>query len=213
MAADADVVWFRSEDYASIARRIGAFLLDHAFLFSLLIVVMLTVIFPLPAELAERMRSTPVVERQAMTAEWLKSPESMHRLMWRLRGWLVFCVAYYTVFRRLRGGTVGYRIMGIRLIDKTGHPPSLGTLFKRFFVAAIATLPLGASYLKCRKSSKRQAFHDWWCGTWLVRKRAVPAGRGKVSYQPLLLGTFMLTFIDVEPAEADEGIEGSTGSF
>ncbi|MFQ5424909.1 MAG: RDD family protein [Phycisphaerae bacterium] len=211
MAADADVVWFRSEDYASIARRIGAFLLDHAFLFALLIVVMMTVIFPLPPELVERMRSVPVAERQTMTAEWLKSPESMHRLMWRLRGWLVFCVAYYTVFRRLRGGTVGYRIMGIRLIDKTGQPPLLGALFKRFCVAAIATLPLGASYLKCRKSGKRQAFHDWWCGTWLVRKRAVPAGRGKVAYQPLLLGTFMLTFLDVEPDEARAADEEADG--
>lgn len=178
MTADSWEPRYRPEDYASAGRRIQAFVIDHAFLFCLLLCACTVVVFKLmfvhPPPEAMLDPTVDFLERNRLSREWMMSGPILDWLGKVFNGWLAFCVVYYTLFRRLRGGTLGYRIAGIRLIDARGNTPSMWTLVKRFVLATAATLPLGASYLSCRTDPMRRAWHDRWCGTRLVRKRAVP---------------------------------------
>jgi uncharacterized RDD family membrane protein YckC len=63
-------------------------------------------------------------------------------------------------------------------------------------------MTLGAGYVLCFKTPRRQAIHDRWSGTWLVRRRAEPIGPALSTYHTKLFGTFILTYTDVEPAPA-----------
>ena len=111
-------------------------------------------------------------------------------------------VSYHVLARTTRGGTMGYRLAGIRWIDKTGRTPGIKTALRRFLIAMPSCLMIGAGYLLCFKTPRRQAVHDRWSGTWLVRRRAEPAGPALSTYNTKLFGTFVLTYTDVEPAPA-----------
>jgi uncharacterized RDD family membrane protein YckC len=189
MSPDADAVIYRPEDYAPVSRRIGALLIDLV-VFTLLVSVITGSIGRVTVP--EGIRSMPdTPERTERVNEHMRTPKKV--------GFLGGCLLYYICIRRLRGGTLGYRLMGIRLVDKTGNPPSWRVLVKRFLLAAPLTLPLGASYLCCIKNPKRQAVHDQWSGTWVVRRKAKPAGPAMTAYLTKLLGTLLLRYIDVEP--------------
>lgn len=208
MTGEPDAVFFHDEDYASIGRRIGAWLLDFAFVFFMMIMLLGTtqsasLHYAAPHDIQERSKSADPVVRQQASKEWQTSEEGKK---WSLRGfaaWLVACLLYYVAFRRLRGGTFGYRIVGIRLVDRSGNSPSLVRLAGRFFLASIATLPFGASYLQCWFDPRRQSFHDRWSGTWMVRKRAEPAGPAKTGYGGIVLGTYILNYPVLEPVSAN----------
>lgn len=204
MSGEPDAVCFRDEDYASIGRRIGAWLLDFAFAFFILMVIMRAAQAAAPIELKTRMRSTDrVVSREAMN-EWSRSEVGRKSTLRGFGAWFAACMLYYVAIRHLRGGTFGYRIVGIRLVDRSGNSPSLARLAGRFFLASMATFPLGASYLRCLSDPRRQSFHDRWSGTWMVRKRAVPAGPATTAYGGMVLGSYVLSYPVIEPFVPNE---------
>ncbi|MCZ6698746.1 MAG: RDD family protein [Planctomycetota bacterium] len=211
MAGQPDAVYFHDEDYAPIGRRIGAFLLDHVFLFIMLIVIEMAVFTAstafAPPDLQVRLADTDPIERKKAINDWLASDEGMAWIFNAFYAWLVFGVVYYIVFRRLRGGTLGYRIAGIRLVDKTGSSPSFARLTGRFVFAAIVTFPLGVSYGLCLTDRRRQSFHDRWCGTWMVRKRALPAGPAATEHAGFVLGSYMFNYPVMEPVSSDDSDE------
>ncbi len=192
MAAEPNAVYYADADYASPARRAGAWSTDLLVLFVAFWALGIAAgLLYVPRELRTQTR-TP--ETQKQISKHIKPAQVPLCLVW-----MAGVVFYHVALRRLRGGTLGYRIMGIRLIDKTGEAPAWRVLVKRFGLAILFIMPLGASYFRCRKSSKRQAMHDLFCGTWLVRKKARPAGPAMIAYLTRLLGTYPLGYIDVEP--------------
>jgi uncharacterized RDD family membrane protein YckC len=195
MATVSDAVHFALEDYASPPRRLFSFGID------LVVIVLFFIVLGIGAEFAVVPRHiwtmSPSAEKLKMTRQYIKPVQVPLTL-----GWLGAVVAYHVLARTTRGGTVGYRLTGIRLIDKTGRTPSTKTAFKRFLIAMPSCMTLGAGYVLCFKTPRRQAIHDRWSGTWLVRRRAEPIGPALSTYHTKLFGTFILTYTDVEPAPA-----------
>ncbi len=195
MTTQPNTVYFAAHDYAPVTRRFGAFLTDLVVLCVLAFVLVIPIGYLM---LPNRVRSMPdSPQRQVLLSKYTKRAFAI--------GGLAGGIAYHIVLRRLRGGTLGYRLLGIRLVNETGRPPSWRVLGKRFVLAALLAtpclffLPLVASYLYALKHPKRQTGHDFWSGTWLVRKNARPAGPALTAYNSKLLGTLLLNYIDVEP--------------
>ncbi|HUN81678.1 MAG TPA: RDD family protein [Phycisphaerae bacterium] len=152
-------------------------------------------------------------------------------------------VIYFLPITALPGGTLGYRISRIRLVDHRGLVPSWWQLGKRLLIVGIVgficfglcTLPLGLVvsrggtvhpfiqagislgavfvavmllYRSCSTHERRQGFHDRWSGTWMVRKAAAPM-EGIASYKTVLLGTFLLSHLDLEPVAAASAADAS----
>ncbi|MFQ5495329.1 MAG: RDD family protein [Phycisphaerae bacterium] len=192
MSTEPDAVYFAPQDYAPAWRRFAAFFIDLFAVFCILAALELAAAAAVVPRDVFRAPASP--ERQQLVNEHLKPVKGP--VIW---GWFILTVIYHIPFRGTRGGTLGYRIAGIRLVDRTGRPPEMKTLIKRFFLALPGCFLLLLTYLSCFRDPKRQAAHDQWAGTWLVRKRAVPAGPALTEYKTKLFGTFVVTYIDVAP--------------
>ncbi len=197
MPTESDAVYYAPKDYASIPRRITSFLLDIFVVVLLIAVASSAVQVSLVPSAVNAMPRSP--EKQKLINKYLK-PVKVPMVL----GWFVLVVAYHIVLRTTRGGTLGYRLTRIRLVDMAGHVPVLKALLRRFLLAVPGCLMFGATYLNCLRNPARRAGHDQWSGTWLVRTRAEPAGPARPVYQTRLFGTFLLTFADIEPATDEE---------
>lgn len=200
MSEEFHAICYLESDYASMARRIGAALTDLLTILFVVIVVNYAVAFRYVPMDVLKMPVTTAKERhdrQARINEYMRPVQVPLST-----GFLVFACVYHIGLRRLPGGTLGYRLMGVRLVNEAGAPPEWKVLVKRFLLAVPFVSFFGVSYLLCRQNPRRQAFHDRWSGTWVVRKSARPLGPANRVYQSKLLGTFPLTYIDLEPAPA-----------
>lgn len=188
---------FKKEDYAAAPRRIAAAAVDLLAILLIYVGLWLGVsVFRVPADV-RRMSDSP--ERQRAFRKHMAPVAPYVSLTW-----LASIFAYHVGLRRTRGGTPGHRLLGHRLVDAYGETPSTKSLFKRFLIAAPLVPMFGLPYLACARTKNRQAFHDTWCGTYVVRKNAASPRSAKLTYQTQMLGTFLMTQVDVEPAdEAD----------
>ena len=80
-------------------------------------------------------------------------------------------VAYYVLTQRGTGRSPGKRLVGIRVVDAEGRPPSTGALVKR-------SIPLLVEYfyvlawISMMTSDYRQRFGDRWAKTYVVEASA-----------------------------------------
>jgi len=198
-----DSVCFDLRDYAHPLKRLIACAVDFLLLAAVLAsTASLTEFLLVPREVWSQARTAEVQQQINRHIKPAQVPLTL--------SWLASCFAYHVLLRRTRGGTIGHRLMRTRLVDKTGQPPSLRLLLRRFLIAVPATLLFGLSYLDCFRNPRRQTTHDKWSGTWVVRCRAQPAGPAITSYHPKLLGTFLLTHIDLEPVTKETPIASTS---
>lgn len=204
-SATPDSVYFDLRDYAHPIKRVLACAIDIVLLLAVFSIAgTLVGVFLMPQELRGKPRTAEV---QRQMTKYMKPAQRPLGL-----GWLAFCIVYQIPLRRTRGGTIGHRLMRTRLVDKNGNTPPIRAVFRRFLIAAPATLFLGLSYWDSFRNPRRQATHDIWSGTWVVRCRAKPAGPAITSHNPKLLGTILLTYVDVEPVLPQASISSTAAA-
>jgi uncharacterized RDD family membrane protein YckC len=224
------LVWYRREDHAGLPRRLLACLVDAAILIAVL--------------------SAPGVIVTAMHQQTITAPAPNQRSAGRgtlavfgLVVLLMIATPYNVFLRGTRGGTVGYRVAGVRLVDMSGGIPARATVLRRYllsilipivfyvllsaafaardqpmttnapprptagqsvggviFLAIFMALLLG-NYWMVIRDPRRQALHDKWSRTWVIRRSAVPAGVGRPIERAWVLGPLVLGYWDVEPLE------------
>jgi len=185
MSSFGDAVFFRSSDYASPGRRIGAFFIDWIVLLIALALLQGGLFALNPKAKAEWLQAR---------AEHTKPGRHAREVATRAqRIWLFTFVLYHVAVRWTYGGTVGYRVMRIRMVNVHGEPPAFRSLLRRFVLACAGALPLGVTYVACIRNERRQAWHDRWASTWLVRRHAQPAGLADIEEKAIFLGSYMFT--------------------
>lgn len=125
---------------------------------------------------------------------------------------VVLALTYNIFGRKLRGGTIGYRIARIRLVGHDGNPPPWRQLMIRTLLIVAAIFTLGLVFIPTFLRKKRQAVHDQLAATWMVRARATPIGPGQLVYKTRLFGTFPVTMTDVEPLEDSPSVAAGVGA-
>lgn len=212
MEENKQVVYFHAREYAGPVRRMIAFILDQLTILFLLFAMMAGSAYPMPREVTDRLTATQdKAEKERIRQAYFALPAIKRRQANSLQFWLVAAVAYHIALRRTRAGTLGYRLAGIRLIDSCNEPPSWRVLFKRFGWGVVLGGPFGASFFLCLRDPKRQALHDRWCNTWMVRSGAAPAGPAMLVHRMQLISSWVVRYVDVEPAnEARDPSETET---
>jgi uncharacterized RDD family membrane protein YckC len=78
-------------------------------------------------------------------------------------------LVYLLVFQIVVGRTLGMRVMGLKIIDVYGDPPSAGRCVARCagYLAGVATLFLG--FLWMGFDSEKRGLQDWIAGTYVIR--------------------------------------------
>jgi len=86
-------------------------------------------------------------------------------LLGSIVGW-----TYHTLFIGLKGATPGKMLVGIRVVDRSGGRPSIGTAFVREVPGKIVSeLALLLGYIWIAFDEKKQGWHDKIAGTYVVR--------------------------------------------
>jgi uncharacterized RDD family membrane protein YckC len=199
MSEVSKLVYYRQHDYVRVIRRIPSMLIDFVSVFLLVSALAFAFRVTYIPQSVRDMPNSP--EKKKMEADYLRRVKTPAML-----GFTALALAYHIALRRTRGGTLGYRLLGIRLIDATGQAPPWKVLVKRFFIAVPLFFFFAATYWGCFQNPRRQALHDTLSGTWLVRKNAQAAGLARPAYQTKLLGTWLVTYLDLEPIEADASV-------
>jgi uncharacterized RDD family membrane protein YckC len=112
---------------------------------------------------------------------------------------LVFC--YFVVLKRSKAGTVGYRLCGVRVVGLDGRPATLKALAFRTLFAVLAPLS-GFDSIWIAGDPHRQALRDKLAQTYVVKRKAVPVGTGKVAfgYYEILFYHVIFREVEVETA-------------
>jgi uncharacterized RDD family membrane protein YckC len=104
---------------------------------------------------------------------------------------------YLTLVQRSRIGTLGYLLMGVRIVDIEGRRPSL----LQMTVRLIPMLPVPWSLLFdlgwMLDDPGRQTLRDKWAGTFVVRRKARPLGWTTVIYKRICFAGLHLVFPEV----------------
>ena len=79
---------------------------------------------------------------------------------------------YFTYFHGTIGQTPGKKLLGIRVIQKSGAPMTLGIAFLRWVGYIVSGLVLYLGFIWVALSSRKQGWHDMIAGTCVVKIRS-----------------------------------------
>jgi uncharacterized RDD family membrane protein YckC len=112
--------------------------------------------------------------------------------------YLALCYPYLAVLKTTRWGTVGYLVTGVRLVDLRGNRVRLWRATFRFLFLVFGPLNLLFDIIWLGGDPNRQSIRDKFAATYVIRKRAAPAGQGAIRYMTFFMGGSTLMFQEVE---------------
>ncbi|HEY6393283.1 MAG TPA: RDD family protein [Bryobacteraceae bacterium] len=166
-------VYFRREDYAGFWRRLWVDVIDTLIIGTVCLGPVIAFDLPLMA-----------------------SP-------WILNLYLAICAivgfCYFVVLKRSKAGTVGYLVCGVRILGLDGRPARLRSLTFRTLFAVLGPL-CGLESVWIAGDPHRQTLRDKFAQTYVVKRKAVPAGTGKVifGYYEICCYHYILREVEVE---------------
>jgi len=90
-------------------------------------------------------------------------------------GWLYFSLCESSSWQ----GTVGKKVLGLRVTDINGHRIGFGKATGRYFGKILSGLILGVGFIMIAFSEQKQGLHDMLAGTLVVK-----GGSGETLLQP-----------------------------
>ena len=131
--------------YAGLASRTAAFAVD---------IVLAQIVFLLGAALVALVASLVGGLRPDWLAQALAGA-----------GWIVTVGVYFVVFWTLAGQTLGMRLVGLRVTDREGKPPSVPRAMLRFVALLVAIAPLFLGLATIPFDRRRRGLQDIVAGT------------------------------------------------
>jgi len=89
-------------------------------------------------------------------------------------GWFLVVAAYFAGFWSVTGQTPGLRLLRLRVLTRSGEPPSFLRGLLRFAGLIVAIIPLGAGFLPALFDRRRRALPDYFARTTVVHASASP---------------------------------------
>jgi len=82
---------------------------------------------------------------------------------------IAIAAVYALVFQAIIGRTPGMRVVGVRVIDVYGDPPTTGRAIARTFGYLVSLATLGLGFLWIGFDSEKRGLHDWIAGTYVIK--------------------------------------------
>jgi hypothetical protein len=117
-----------------------------------------------------------------------------------LPGWAAIAFGYFVVLKRSKGGTLGYRIAGVKIVGLDGRPASWSALTLRLLFAVFGPLNW-LDLIWLAGDPHRQTLRDKLAQTYVVKKKAEPLGTGPVFFQFYEINCYNFIFREVAGAD------------
>lgn len=141
-----------------------------------------------------------VVTGAWMLATWLwegSTPESDQDHLLYLAAWGAFVFAYLVVAESY-GHTLGFWLAGVRIVTLGGERPSLLRMTFRLLIWVLGPIHPAFDIFWLGGDPQRQTLRDKFACTLVVRRNAVPAGRGVFRFNRHLFLNLNLGFFEVD---------------
>ncbi len=183
-------VYFATKDYASLPKRIIVAVIDLTIL--ILFAWLVSWLWSFWAE-------SPNVEVIAEFG-WLSAALFNPTYFWVITGTAYF---YLSIAKRSETRTVGYRVVGLKIIDENGRKPSLFKMSFRFILLVFGPFHLLVDLIWLGGDEGRQTLRDKFVGTYVIREDAKPIGVGNIEYVSYNFMGLSLLFREIKRAVAD----------
>ena len=110
---------------------------------------------------------------------------------------IVLSILYFAILKRTSIGTLGYIITGVRIVDLTGHQPSIGRMLYRTLFMLIGPLNLFLDLFWVGNDREKQSLRDKFAGTYVIRKNAPISGRGQIAFSTYTCFGYSFIFKEV----------------
>ncbi len=147
-------VYYDRDDYADIFKRFVIDVIDFVFLFFVFIIL--------------------------LTLTDIYFPEDSILFILSFQAWLVFSYIYLALLKLSSFGTIGYMLLGVKLVNLRGTRPTIWETTVRFSFIVVGPLNLIIDLLWLTDDEDKQCFRDKFAGTYVVMKKATPIGIGKI---------------------------------
>lgn len=97
--------------------------------------------------------------------------------------WLLYLVGiwiYLAPIKRSDFGTLGYKLLGLKLVSTKGGRPSIANMTMRMMMWMVGPFNFILDLLWLGADTEKQSLRDCYLGTYLVNKNAQPIGRAPV---------------------------------
>lgn len=187
--SDNDIgVYFNTDDYASLFKRIISAGIDFLVLFTLIALISIgwSSIFSPP--------DYDILSEYGWVALVFYSPAYF---------WFCTLIAYLylAILKRSSVRTFGYRAANIRIVNMNGERPSLLQMTWRFLLLIFGPFHIFVDLFWLGGDDDRQALRDKMARTYVVRAKASPAGSGKYIFTNYNFFGFTFLFREVNRAE------------
>ena len=179
MSSAGQGVYFRTADYASFWRRLFADMVDLAVAGTICVAFVILVETMVPF--------TSLDPRLALGS---------------LAG-IIF--VYFTILKRSKLGTAGYRWSGIKVVGPDGLAPGLPALAIRFGFSTLGPLNWFLDLGWLAGDPHKQALRDKLAHTYVVRRTAQPEGNGKIVYRYYEICFLNCLFQEIESSGQNVG--------
>lgn len=111
--------------------------------------------------------------------------------------WLLYLLAiwaYLAPLKRSSIGTLGYRLLGVKLVSAKGGPPSLFVMTARMFIWRYGPFIPLFDLLWLGLDTESRTLRDCYLGTYMVKRDAQPIGRAPLHLTRYHAGGFALSY-------------------
>lgn len=186
-------VYYARSDYASFSRRLLAAAIDASVVLALAIAINVVV------KLSDLLHPVHVPVDDILLAPDLKRSETTSDLTPVFTLLLVY-FAYAIVLRWSPISTVGYRICRLKILNWRGDRPDLMHLIMRAICLVVSLFTLGPiDFLWIFSGPYRLTLHDNVAQTLVVKIKAKPLGRGKVTFGIYEIILWNFTLPEIRP--------------
>jgi uncharacterized RDD family membrane protein YckC len=154
-----DGVYYDYDAYAGFLRRLVVIMIDM----TVLLVVGVMLWFPI------------LVLAVLWDPEASPDPSGIVFLLWAAIIWF-----YLTVIKRSRWRTVGYRMLGLKIVTTHGTRPSLPTMTFRLLMWLFGPFNFILDLIWLGADTEQQSLRDCYSGTYVVRNDAEPIGSAPI---------------------------------
>jgi len=108
--------------------------------------------------------------------------DQMTAAMATMGGQIALSLVYFSYFHASSGATVGKRVFGLKVISSSGQANSFGKMFIRELVKIPGGLFFGLGYAFAGFTEKKQGWHDYAAGTYVVRAKKADVASVDISH-------------------------------
>lgn len=111
--------------------------------------------------------------------------------------WIIFSTLYFSIIKSSKFQTLGYRFLGLKIIDLHGNRPSSLKMIFRFLVSIFGPFEIPFDIIWLIDDTNKQSLRDKFAETYVIKKNAKPIGSNKIVGYYYFINGYSFFFAEV----------------